>query len=80
MRRLIYWCCESRENAAYNIRTRTRREAIIERGDAPEAAYGAPYKVTVEYDSALDLIQRALGPDRLYEERAYGRDNGQIRP
>jgi hypothetical protein len=64
MRRLVYWCCYNRSDSrAYNIRAKTRREANTLRKayNKYAADYSKPFKVTVEYVDAFDLLCQALG-------------------
>ena len=62
MSTLTYWVCESLYDAiAYNIRAKTRREAIIQKmlRFKPDG-YTQPYKVSVKYTDAFSLMESCL--------------------
>lgn len=74
MRRLTYWVMEARnDSSAYNVRARTKRDALKEAvkrfgNDWPEE-YGDPKKVVVSYEAPFDLLEACLSPGAGYWER-----------
>ena len=73
MATLIYWCCECLDDSqAYNIRTKTKREALQLRDIRGSERYGLPVKQTVKYANALDLLDFCLGEGRAYEDASAG--------
>jgi hypothetical protein len=71
--KLVYWVSdELNGERAYNIRRKTKKAVKAEMatyGDQAEKLYGKPYKVTVEYDDAFDLVCKALGESGIEYER-----------
>lgn len=68
--RLTYWCCASLDDSsAYNIRTKTKKEAsaIRDEDDPYRVRYSDPFKVTVEYSDGLDLLRMCLGEGGIAE-------------
>lgn len=77
--KLTYWVAETLTDAqVYNIRKRTRREAVATRNeclaqnkpDNPSYlrnAFGPVHKVTVEYSDGFDLMLQAMTEDSIYE-------------
>lgn len=68
--RLTYWVAECLDDSsAYNVREKTRKACaarVAEHHD--QGSYGAPKKVTVEYDNAFDLMDQCLGEGHGYWE------------
>ena len=59
--KLTYWYCECLNDAQqYNIREKTRRQAIIMRDYLGAERFGPPTKVSVEYWSGFDLMRDCL--------------------
>lgn len=68
MRTLTYWACACLDDSdVYNIRARTRREAVEQRQRAGTDRFGPPVKVKVDYTDAFDLLQLCLSEARVYE-------------
>lgn len=63
MRKLTYWCCrQEHDHDCYNIRARTRKEAARQRAELCEPwKYTPPFKVTVQFRDAFDLLFDCLG-------------------
>jgi hypothetical protein len=60
-KRLIYWVCASRTgNAAYNIRTKTRREAARLRAEQGASEYAPPVKVILHASLACFVDRRCV--------------------
>ena len=73
MATLIYWCCECLDDSqAYNIRTKTKREALQLREIEGPESYGLPIKQTVKYSSALDLLSFCMGEYKANEDASAG--------
>ncbi len=70
MRALTYWCAAvlDGENAAYNIRAKTRRECkrLVEKNG--REAYGKPTKVVIAYHDLFDLMVVCCGEGGNYHE------------
>ena len=59
---LTYWACEQTDDApCYNIRTKTKRDATAIREHLGVERYSKPFKVTIEYRDAFDLMSICLG-------------------
>jgi hypothetical protein len=69
MRKLTYWCCsQEHDNQCYNIRARTKRHANYLRSEYHEPErYSKPFKVTVEYKDAFELMDRCMAEGTIYE-------------
>lgn len=60
--KLTVWIAEqNQDSSAYNIVTRTKREALAEMRARPSTEWEGPVKVTIEYQDAFDLFTRATG-------------------
>ena len=71
--KLTYWCCQCiGDSEEYNIRAKTKKEALKERGMRGEEYYGLPIKQVVQYSNALDLLDLCLGECRGYEDASEG--------
>ena len=67
--RLTYWYCPVIGDAmVYSIRAKTKREAKALREEYGEDRFDPPLKNIVTYSSAFDLMDMAMGSDRLGEE------------
>ena len=54
--KLTYWKCRHlTDSDALSIRSRTKKEAVAMRNEAPEY-YTKPFKVTVEYKDGFELM------------------------
>jgi hypothetical protein len=79
--KLTYWVAERLDDSpAYSIRERTRKAAKNAMVGQPHASFGTLHKVTVEYDSAFDLLKQCLqeggiGESMAGEESLYHADN-----
>ena len=89
--KLTYWFSARLDDSdVYSIRVKTRKECLDTRNDICEqpkakasehvrsswgAEFGPVVKVTVEYDSGFDLMQRCMSEDRLCEEWEYTRED-----
>ena len=68
MATLTYWICDCLDdNPAYNIRAKTKKEALQIREERGEESYDEPRKHIVNYKDAFDLMSRCLGEDRASE-------------
>ena len=71
MATLTYWVCENlNDGTCYNIRAKTRKEALAIRdsyGDRSQE-WGKAKKVTVEYLDAFDLLVQCLEEGGSYWE------------
>lgn len=74
MPKLTYWVSECLDDSrVYNIRTKTKKEAVAEReariraGDH-ESCWGPVFKCVVEYDNAFDLMLRCSDESHHYWE------------
>jgi hypothetical protein len=73
MSTLTYWCCQCiGDSEAYNIRAKSKKEALRLRGIHGEEYYGLPIKQVVNYDNALDLLDLCLGQCRGHEDASDG--------
>jgi hypothetical protein len=71
--KLTYWCCQCiGDSEAYNIRAKSKKEALRLRGIHGEEYYGLPIKQVVNYDNALDLLDLCLGQCRGHEDASDG--------
>jgi len=60
MPKLTYWVAQSlNDSAAYNIRAKTKKEALRQVGN-DGAYYGEVKKVVVEYRDGFDLMDQCL--------------------
>ena len=67
--KLTYWYCPIIGDAmVYSIRAKTKREAKALREEYGEDQFDPPIKNIVIYSSAFDLMEMAMGPERLLEE------------
>lgn len=63
LRTLTYWCCESLDgDNSRNLRAHTLKEAkrLLASGFNDPEDFSAPFKVTVKYANALDLVDMAF--------------------
>ncbi len=73
--KLTYWCCQcigERYSAVYNIRAKSKKEALNLRLIQGKDYYGLPIKQVINYDNALDLLDKCLGECRGYEDASAG--------
>lgn len=72
--KLTYWTIpHTNDSAAYNIRAKTKREALDQAANHWNDHDYDPSrvtKVTVEYDNAFDLLQQCLGEGGAWWEPA----------
>ena len=62
---LNYWVCDYEDGStAYNIRAKTKKEALALRAEYDHARYGEVRKVTICYRDAFDLLDKCLGENR----------------
>lgn len=57
--KVVYWKCRSlTDSDSFSIRTRTKREALrtLQEMGKYSVDYSEPYKVTIEYKDAFDLV------------------------
>jgi hypothetical protein len=60
--KLRYWVCRCLDDSeAYNIRSKTKKEAKARREEAGPERFSAPYKVELEYKDGFDLADSLLG-------------------
>ena len=72
MPKLTYWVCPcTRDSSCYNIRTKTRKEAVAQLAMYKDGGYGPPMKHTIHYTGALDLVQQCMGEGRGFEPNEY---------
>jgi len=65
MATLTYWVCDIKDDhSTYNIRTKTKKEAVMKRAEFGEDSYREPRKVVIEYSDAFDLATWCLGEGR----------------
>jgi hypothetical protein len=65
MATLTYWVCRvKRDDGAYNIRAKTRKEAAALRESYGADRYEATKKVVVPYDDAFGLMLACMGENR----------------
>lgn len=64
--RVTYWCCRCLDDSeCYNIRAKTKREAIAVRASHHQPdSFSDPYKITLEYKSGFELVEELLSEDR----------------
>lgn len=72
--KLTYWYAQClTDSDCYSVRERTRKDCLKVLNDnfpdGWEGEYEAPVKVSVDYESGLDLLQLCTGEGRLYWER-----------
>ena len=74
--KLKYWIAVD-PDGDYSVRLGTKKQATALREEAGEDAFEPPYPVVVEYDSGLDLLQRArsLGWHEGQAQRLYYQTN-----
>lgn len=72
--KLIYWVCrQEHDHECYNIRARTRKEAVRLKSQMEKTSgkhyerYSKPFKVIVEYTDGYDLMSQAMSEGSLYE-------------
>ena len=64
--KVTYWVAHRLDNdELYSIRRKTKKECALAK---PSENYGAPRKVTVEYDSGFDLLTKCISPGCRYWE------------
>ncbi len=69
MAKLTYWCAPIlSDHHCYNIRTRTKKEALAKIEEYSHQDYGKPQKVVIDYDNALDLLQQVTGEGGVLRE------------
>ena len=76
MKRLTYWIADClNDSRCYSIREKTRKAVVAKLNDGTQVpgSYGAPRKVTVEYNDTFDLMCMAMGEGGIYEGQAYSR-------
>ncbi len=74
--KVTYWVSENLSgDSCYNLRGRTRREVVAQikkeesgRREADWPTYGPIHRVTVEYSSGFDLLERCLGEGGIPED------------
>lgn len=67
MAKLTYWVCDTRNDSpAYNIRAKSKREAVAkyEAAIANGCSYDKPRKVEMVYRDAFDLMSWCLSEAR----------------
>ena len=68
MAKLVYWICDVRDDSkAYNIRARTKKEAVRKRAQYGAENYDEPRKHELDYRDAFDLMTVCLSEARGYE-------------
>jgi hypothetical protein len=68
MATLTYWVCECLDDHhAYNIRTKTKKEAQEKRRERGEDNYGEPRKNVIHYKDAFDLMENCLSENHAGE-------------
>jgi hypothetical protein len=68
MAKLVYWVCDVRDDSkAYNIRARTKKEAIRKREENGFENYNEPRKHEISYKDAYDLMDVCLSEARGWE-------------
>ncbi len=67
--KVTYWVCsQDFDSTAYNIRAKTKKQATLLRSQVHKSEkYSKPFKVTIEYDDAFDLLTRCLGEGGICE-------------
>ncbi len=69
MRKFSYWHAQHLTDVpAYNVRAKTKREALALKREIGPQEYGPVEKVTVEYRDTFDLIEKCLGEGGGYWE------------
>lgn len=66
-----YWIAVDTDQDEYSARVATKKEANAYCDSVEEGGYEPPYPVVVEYESGMDLLQRALGASK------FGWEEGQ---
>jgi hypothetical protein len=67
--KLTYWCCnQTTDHQCYNLRARTKKEVLAMKKDHGGSGYSQPFKVTVEYKDAFDLMNQCMGEGSLGED------------
>ena len=62
MPKLTYWVCPNRgDSSCYNIRTKTKKAAVVQRKMWGNENYAPPIKHTITYTGAFDLVTICLG-------------------
>ncbi len=70
MAKLTYWCVPIKtDNACYNIRAKTKRDALAQVKEYSHHEWGEIEKVEVYYDDSFDLMCQAMGEGGLLEPR-----------
>lgn len=69
MRKFTYWVCrQERDAECYNIRARTKKEALKQRAEQWRPhEFSPPFKVTVCFEDIFDLVDQAMGEGTIYE-------------
>jgi len=59
--KLTYWVANRlTDRCCYSIRKLTKKAVVEELKSHDKEDYGEPHKITVEYDSAFDLLNQCL--------------------
>jgi len=75
MPKLTYWVCPCvGDSSCYNIRTKTRKEAVAEKAMHNPEYFGPPMKHTIHYTGALDLVTICLGEGSAAEPDSWDAD------
>jgi len=68
MAKLVYWVCDVRnDSTCYNIRARTKKDAIRKREENGSHNYDEPRKHVIDYINPYDLMDICLSEARGYE-------------
>lgn len=61
--KLQYWVCECLDDSScYNIRTKTKKEAVrLREANGGAERFGPPTKVILEYEDGFDLMMNCMG-------------------
>jgi hypothetical protein len=63
--KLTYWVCPHlNDSECYNIRTKTKKEAVATRLEWGAENYGEVEKVVLEFDDSFELMEYCLGENR----------------
>lgn len=54
--RLTYWQCECYESRLYNIKAKTKKEAVRLRNEYGQNSYGEPEKIILEFSDSFELM------------------------
>ena len=61
MRTLNYWVCDHVENRRWNVRAKTKKEALRKKEENGASMYGEPKKVKISYFDLVDLVNECGG-------------------